>query len=475
MRNPLCKFRLCLCIRHGCGIQHQNGFLLQSSSSLIYKSLIIKAAERPHTIKPSHPAVGAVAATVSPTTNKVKPMAEHGDTETDATKNPATPSTSSLLPLLVFEHRITGGHGDGGEDGDGGSGDDDAPDDRMLMYSLAHQSLHEDLEHDLLLAAGSSMCWATPQGWILIVNFAAPEGDGGGDDAPTSSSAAACLWHPSTGDKLPLPGITEDELDGISQGCKCVLTHKNPTHPGCVVVLLAAGTTDMWFCRVPLAGGEAATTGGGGWTHHSYDIGNYDLPEEYRAPTKRPIGDVASLHGKLYFAVDTARDMAAVDFAAAAAAAAASPHHGRPEFRYFDVVGQDDYPEGMCSGCQWLVESHDELFLVSVCFVGFDPSDIGAVQVHKMDFSAHAWHRVRDIGDAVFLLQNMNMAASCPASPLGLQGNRVYFMKNFLEDDADLCVFDLTSETQEIIKVHEHDDQLLCRTKPFWIVPPTSS
>ena len=87
----------------------------------------------------------------------------------------------------------------------------------------------------------------------------------------------------------------------------------------------------------------------------------------------------------------------------------------------------------MSSGITWLVESSDQLFLVCVCFVGFD-------------FSTEAWCRVHDIGvwgccDA--LGEYRDMAASCPASPLGLKANRIYFMNNFLADDADLRIFDV--------------------------------
>jgi hypothetical protein len=45
-------------------------------------------------------------------------------------------------------------------------------------------------------------------------------------------------------------------------------------------------------------------------------------------------------------------------------------------------------------------------------------------------------------------------------------------MKNFMDDDADLCIFDLETNAQEIIRVHNHEDLILWR-KPFWIVPPS--
>lgn len=93
-----------------------------------------------------------------------------------------------------------------------------------------------------------------------------------------------------------------------------------------------------------------------------------------------------------------------------------------------------------------------------------------------MDFSSSArdrWRRVHDIGDVVFLLlEDANMAASCSASTLGLKANRIFFMKNFMDDDGDVCIFDLETNTQEITRVHNREDLILCR-KPFWIVPPS--
>lgn len=64
------------------------------------------------------------------------------------------------------------------------------------------------------------------------------------------------------------------------------------------------------------------------------------------------------------------------------------------------------------------------------------------------------------------------MAASCSASTLGLKANQIFFMKNFMDDDGDVCIFDLETNTQEITRVHNREDLILCR-KPFWIVPPS--
>ena len=101
-------------------------------------------------------------------------------------------------------------------------------------------------------------------------------------------------------------------------------------------------------------------------------------------------------------------------------------------------------------------------------------SAVGAIDVYRMDFSSTRARclRVHDIGDAVFLLGDANMVASCPASALGLNANQIHFVRNVKEDDANLCTFDLESNTLEITRVHYHDGLLLCR-KPFWIVSPS--
>jgi len=150
-------------------------------------------------------------------------------------------------------------------------------------------------------------------------------------------------------------------------------------------------------------------------------------------------------------------------------------HNDRPTFQKFNIsdVG---LPNGLCSGRQWLVEWQDQLFVVTIGFVAFNPNNIGGIEVHRMDFSSSTqdcWSRVHDIGDVVFLLEDANIAASaCPASALGLKANQIFFMKNFMDDDGDLCIFDLETNSQEITQVHNRQDLILCR-KPFWIVPPT--
>ncbi|TVU27436.1 hypothetical protein EJB05_30046, partial [Eragrostis curvula] len=189
---------------------------------------------------------------------------------------------------------------------------------------------------------------------------------------------------PLTGDKLPLSDVG-DEHD-ITQHCKCLLSHKDPTHPACVVVLFPYATPDMWYCRV--VGDDHRR-----WKHYSYDIGNYALPAAYRPPTKKIIPGVAAVRGKLFF-TRSPKHMCAVDFAIT--------KHGSPLFRH-DKVRQVEFPPGISACRDWLVESQDRLFLVDICFVSFHADNIADIRVYKLNFRATVWRRVRDIGDAVFL------------------------------------------------------------------------
>ncbi|TVU27437.1 hypothetical protein EJB05_30047, partial [Eragrostis curvula] len=102
------------------------------------------------------------------------------------------------------------------------------------------------------------MSWTTPQGWMLIIIKSAA------DDAPSSSPAF--LWNPLTGDKLSLPNISKEH--DIPQQCKCLLSHKDPTHHACVVVLFHRTEPDMWCCRV------VAGVAYGSWRRYTYNIGD---------------------------------------------------------------------------------------------------------------------------------------------------------------------------------------------------------
>ncbi|CAL4912021.1 unnamed protein product [Urochloa decumbens] len=278
-------------------------------------------------------------------------------------------------------------------------------------------------------------------------------------------STAAYLWNPRTGDRLPLPNIHE-EHDVVLMS-KCSLTHKDPSHPGCVVVLLLLLFKDqgimphMCFCRI---------SGGTPWRCLPYKI-----PSLLGVP--RFITVIAACRGKLYF-ISSRESMGAIHFP--------SNQDEDPVFQFFDAPRINFVcPHGTSlGGWTWLVESPDNnLFLIYTCYDWDSRSKsnfLVAIHAYKMDFSTHAWHRVRDIGDAVVFLDRgySRIAASCAASPLGLKGSHIYlFDHRKSDDDASyyLCAFDLGLDTLEDIWVAPQSiiDALRGR-QPFWIVPPTT-
>ena len=125
------------------------------------------------------------------------------------------------------------------------------------MFSISKRSLHENVEHGLL-AAGNSMCWTTPQCWILLL----------AQDHGTISSSAR-LWNPCLGDKLPLPDIGEEHQ--MPYHCRCLLSNKDPTHPGCVIVLFNDAAPDLWYCHTAGGGDNSSSPS---WRHYSYNIGS---------------------------------------------------------------------------------------------------------------------------------------------------------------------------------------------------------
>ncbi|XBI21849.1 hypothetical protein VPH35_062928 [Triticum aestivum] len=274
-------------------------------------------------------------------------------------------------------------------------------------------------------------------------------GVGGDDqeDIPEMLMFSTWLWHPITGETIPLPPIRDDHY--VPTSCTCLLTHSSAAHPDCAVVLFNVDDPDMWFCRVN--GGSSRA-----WGQHTYNVGEYTLPEPEddgdghstsTPPTKR-------LH--FIFSESNQYKMGVVHLDFGTPLASTAELHTLE-----DADAAITLPEGMCSGVSWLLDSLGELFRVCVCFREFNPDDIGAVLVFKMDFDhGRCWRMVHDIGDRVFMLARGGR-------------DRVYFMKNFLQDDGDLCIYNTAEQIMEILVVHERD-LTLARVKPYWIVPPAA-
>ncbi|CAN6348759.1 unnamed protein product [Urochloa humidicola] len=328
------------------------------------------------------------------------------------------------LPLLVFH----------------GYKEDDM---HMLSVSADHQiRLHKNVEHcSLVLRRRENLYWSTTQGWMLIMEY--PQ-DG--------SSTAAYLWNPCTGDKLPLPNIPEHH--DMVLGSRCLLTHKDPAaHPGCVVALLLKNGAQphMWFCH----------TKDGRWRCSPYEV-----------PIRRFISVITPCRGKLYF-INSSESMGVIHFPSSANGG------DHPVFQYFDVSTTAVSLLDGTTATSWLVESHDgnQLFLIRRCSV---PSNLTvAVQAYKMDFSAHAWRRVHDIGDQAIFLDgggHKRMATSCAASPLGLKASQIYMIDYRNSGDGAsyyLRNFDLGLDILEDIGVPHSSSVLLSGSGPFWIVPPS--
>ncbi|KAL5660948.1 hypothetical protein ACJX0J_028073, partial [Zea mays] len=332
------------------------------------------------------------------------------------------PQVLSSVPLLVYEY----------EDPAGSTPTAAA---KMLMYSLPERSIV--YTHDSRPQAMEGNFFSTPQGWLVIL----------GHGEVTSE---ASMWHPLTGETITLPPIHDDHH--IPTNCKCLLTHNSAAHPDCAVVLLDVADPLMWFCRVN--GGADRR-----WGQHTYDIGDYEFPDEFRTPstpTKNVIRSVAALKGKLHFCFMESHQnkMCVVDLDFPS-------DHGHPptaEFHEFDVSPEFGikFPDGVCSASIHLVESMDELFAVCVFYVGFDPTNVSAAGIFKMEDSCGeetvAWHRVDDIGDRAFLLMGTNMATWCSASTNNLKGSTLYFFLHFLLGDRDLYIYDVQEQSLETVQ-----------------------
>ncbi|XP_024314544.1 uncharacterized protein LOC112270718 [Brachypodium distachyon] len=397
----------------------------------------------------------------------------------DPRQTPAAHGVLRSLPLLVFEHQPNHTTTETAA----------AADDcgyEMLMFSVSEERSiirTETTQSPLpeIMATKDRMCFSTPQGWVFVYH-----------NAPVSIILSLSLamrmsppwetwlWHPLTGEMLPLPPIREDHF--IPTNARCLLTHASlAAHPAddCAVVLLDNDDLDMWFCRIH----------DGAWGHHAYDIGDFPAHPAAAAATgdatnsnKMPIPMVATSYN---YCLRDPRSLGTErgdpkkcgnsDRRRSKSESLSSNKGLNVRCWSWAITGVDTeiggLPEGMYSAVLWLLEFLGEIFQVSVCFRVFDPDDVGAVLVHKMDFGLRRLRGVHDIGDNVFLLPDKGgNGALCPASTCGLAGNRVYFMKNFKEDDADICVYEIGEQTMEVVQAHDLD-LLLVRTCPYWIVP----
>ncbi|BAF24971.1 uncharacterized protein [Oryza sativa Japonica Group] len=314
-----------------------------------------------------------------------------------------------------------------------------------MAFSLSDGKTHDDVS---LPEMHSSTYLQTPQGWVLVLSSSS---------APEMSTF---LLDPRDGRKVGLPPLDESELPTAR---KCVLSDNAPDAGAGVVVLSLQGPA-VWFCRV---GGER-------WSTHTYDMGYFSLPVEYRAPKKRHLFDVAGVGGRFYFCEDKDFSLGTLDFTG----------DGEVALVAVSVPGIDDiFPSPDSSGiaATYLVESRGDLYLAAVVFLGFRAEGPPhKFSVYRMDFSAAgpAWRRTADIGgDRAFVLGGGgggNFGASCSASGCGVRANCLYWFNSFSPDDYNLHVLSVGDGGVETVAPppFEHAS---CVHKPFWLVPTTNN
>nr|BAD26095.1 hypothetical protein [Oryza sativa Japonica Group] len=268
----------------------------------------------------------------------------------------------------------------------------------------------------------------TPQGLVLVLM------------TTSSPPASAFLLDPRDGSRVAeLPPLGEGELPAHR---RCVLSGR-PPEPGCGVLVFDLESPALLFCRV---GGER-------WSRHGYDIGCYDLPEEYcPVPKRRQLFDVAGVGGRFYFA-ENKGELGTLDFTGGGGGGGG----GEAVVGAIAIPVLDYFPAGqvMSSSLTFLVESRGDLFLVAIAFEGYSIGGPYDVHVFRMDFSAAApgpaWRRATDIGDRAFLVGGDNSSgASCSASGCGVKANRIYWINGFSEDEKrNLYVFSVEDGSVE--------------------------
>jgi hypothetical protein len=229
--------------------------------------------------------------------------------------------------------------------------------------------------------------------------------------------------------------------DDLLVDCNCLLSDK-PTTPDCVVLLVQPGGPFIWYCRA----------GDRQWTKHEYDIGttvaipDWDLPEE-----KVLITPIATCRGKFYFN-STPTSLDVIDFSPAPV---------------FSSISIDDTIDASYEGggaSVFLVESNDELYMVSLFSSLSVTEPYTCASVHRMDFLKQQWCEVGDLGDRVFLLSPCEFGASCSAGKAGLQPNCVYFVD---PRQNTLQIFNVKDGSIELQKLG--DAPVL--DKAFWVLP----
>ncbi|CAL4978061.1 unnamed protein product [Urochloa decumbens] len=328
--------------------------------------------------------------------------------ESKATADDLT-SLAASFPLLVYDH---------GEQ----------PDNSQTLLSVADGSSHIYRVSELQ----NCRCLETPRGLVFIAD---------------TSSLQCSLWNPQTGEKIPLPALDKP----LPEYCRCLLSD-TICSPDCLVLINDLTQPELLFCHV---------RGGSEWISQTYDVGLHVIPGSPEPPTKRYICNMAAVQGKFYF-MEAPDEVGVFSFV--------QDPEPRLEMTSF-AAPSPDYSSGapQDANLHYLLESSQELFLVSLFFPGCKFDRVEEVCTYRMDFSKQQWCEVIELGDRAFLLGPHSFAASCPAGEHGLKMGCVYFAFDLFGNSDNFQVFDLVEDTRELIRPGQ-DIPLLAR-EPFWMVP----
>ncbi|CAL4958438.1 unnamed protein product [Urochloa decumbens] len=223
-------------------------------------------------------------------------------------------------------------------------------DNSQTLLSVADGSSHTHRVSELQ----NCRCLETPRGLVFIAD---------------TSSLQCSLWNPQTGEKIPLPALDKP----LPEYCRCLLSD-TISSPDCLPELL--------FCHV---------RGGSEWISQTYDVGLHIIPGSPEPPTKRYICNMAAVQGKFYF-MEAPDEVGVFSFV--------QDPEPRLEMTSFPARSPD-YSSGapQDANLHYLLESSQELFLVSLFFPGCNFDRVEEVCVYRMDFSKQEWCEVIELGD----------------------------------------------------------------------------
>ena len=129
---------------------------------------------------------------------------------------------------------------------------------------------------------------------------------------------------------------------------------------------------------------------------------------------KLVISPIVACRGKFYFNGCSFEEVGVLEFLPA------------PAFSSITIRNAITGPKG----CRkvFMVESKQELYMVSLMSPGLDLDVVHRCSVRRMDFVRDEWIQVGDIGDRAFLLSSWYFGASRSADECGLERNCIYMV-----------------------------------------------